>query len=602
MLAFALPLTAAAPGRPAATPENTPRTLALDAGTPTGRLGRALAPSASDGSASAPSFESVLTPEGRISPEAKGSFSADGFVLDARPGEAPRFVRAGAEGAYSGAFRTNVNGNVRAIAVLSPTEFIVGGDFTNLAGNGAADYLGRWTGTDWEALGGGTDGSVEALAVSGSDVYVGGSFSKVYNGPGRTGAVSGTRSVARWTGTAWEALGGGACGSCGSVYALAVSGSNVYVGGQIAVSRWNGTAWQVLGGGTQGDVYALAVSGSDVYVGGSFSTVYNGPGEPGAVSGTHGVARWTGTAWEALGGGTSPGTVYALAVSGSNVYVGGVFENVYAGPGQTGRVAGTLCLARWTGTAWEALGEWINGPVAALAVSGSDVYVGGSFTSAYNGPSKPSNTGWTGRVDGTVGLARWSGTAWEAVGGGTSGSVAALTVSGSDVYVGGRFTTAYNGPGQTGGVTGSSMLARWNGSMWHAAVPPAGHGPNGPVRAIAVLSPTEFIVGGDFTNLAGTGTGNHVARWNGTAWQALGGGTDGPVYALAVSGSDVYVGGQFTTAYNGPDRTGVVAGTYGVARWTGSAWQALGGGTSGCWLRLCPCRERQRCLRRRLIL
>jgi hypothetical protein len=41
---------------------------------------------------------------------------------------------------------------------------------------------------------------------------------------------------------------------------------------------------------------------------------------------------------------------------------------------------------------------------------------------------------------------------------------------------------------------------------------------------------------------------NHIAKWDGSSWAALGSGIGGTVLALAVSGSDLYAGGQFTTA------------------------------------------------------
>ena len=43
---------------------------------------------------------------------------------------------------------------------------------------------------------------------------------------------------------------------------------------------------------------------------------------------------------------------------------------------------------------------------------------------------------------------------------------------------------------------------------------------------------------------------NRVAKWDGSGWSALGLGLNNWVYALAVSGSDVYVGGDFTVAMN----------------------------------------------------
>ena len=78
------------------------------------------------------------------------------------------------------------------------------------------------------------------------------------------------------------------------MYALAVSGSNVYAGGAFTtaggspatnIAQWNGNSWSALGsglaGGLQGTsvgVYALAISGSTLYAGGNFSTT--GPTRP----------------------------------------------------------------------------------------------------------------------------------------------------------------------------------------------------------------------------------------------------------------------------------------------------------------------------------
>ena len=80
-----------------------------------------------------------------------------------------------------------------------------------------------------------------------------------------------------------------------------------------------------------------------------------------------------------------------------------------------------------------------------------------------------------------------------------------------------------------------------------------------------------------FFTTAGGAPANYIARWNGSAWSALGSGVSGYyspyVSALAVGWSDLYVGGQFTNA-------GGVAANY-IAKWDGSAWSALGLGMSG---------------------
>jgi hypothetical protein len=57
----------------------------------------------------------------------------------------------------------------------------------------------------------------------------------------------------------------------------------------------------------------------------------------------------------------------------------------------------------------------------------------------------------------------------------------------------------------------------------------------------------DLYVGGQFTK-AGTLRVNHIAKWNGANWSALGSGTAGEVDALTASGGALYVGGTFTTA------------------------------------------------------
>jgi hypothetical protein len=113
-------------------------------------------------------------------------------------GEPPRFAPAasGASSSPTGpwsALGSNGGelypGQVNAIAV-SGSDLYVGGTFTNAAGIATADYIAKWSGSAWSALGsnGAGDGAinlytyglkVDAIAVSGTDVYVGGTFNNV---------------------------------------------------------------------------------------------------------------------------------------------------------------------------------------------------------------------------------------------------------------------------------------------------------------------------------------------------------------------------------------------------------------------------------------
>src|SRR5438046_1901031 len=127
-------------------------------------------------------------------------------------------------------------------------------------------------------------------------------------------------------------------------------------------------------------------------------------------------------------GGINYPSVRALAVSGSDIYAGGTFT--------TAGGSAANYIAKWDGSSWSALSSGMNLYVSALAVSGTDLYVGGGFNTA------------GGKVSGSI--AKWDGSSWSALGlgmGDSSGDifgpfVAALTVSGSDLYAGGNFTTA----------------------------------------------------------------------------------------------------------------------------------------------------------------
>jgi hypothetical protein len=514
---------------------------------------------------------------------------------------------------------------VYALAV-SGSYLYVGGNFTSVNDGGTpmpqAAFLARWdtAGLSWSSLGSDGSGgpslnnSVFSIAVSGSDVYIGGIFIDLHD------AVNGTLNaadyVAKWDGSSWSALGsnGAGDGAVGNdVRGVAASGTDVYVGGAFVginnggaplssatyLGKWNGSGWAAVGdpqGPLSGDVYAMAVSGTNVYVGGYFQNVVDhGVTIPEADN----IARWDGSHWHALGSdgsgnGAVPGEVHAIAVSGSDVYVGGWFSAVHDGSTYLDTAD---YIAKWNGSHWSALGSdglgngSLNNGVVAIAVSGSNVYVGGYFTDVHDATD--------GILTAADYVAKWNGSKWSALGSNGSGdgslgygsAVCALALMGTDLYVGGYFTDVHDAT--DGILTAADYIAKWNGSKWSAV----GHGTtstdpslNWIVYALAVSGPNLYV-GGDFTNVQNGATtldaADYVARWDGTNWSALGsdglggGSLNSTVYALAVSGTDVYVGGMFTDVHDAVDGT-LDAADY-VAKWNGLKWSALGndGGTGG---------------------
>ncbi|MSV72879.1 MAG: hypothetical protein F2881_06165, partial [Actinobacteria bacterium] len=398
----------------------------------------------------------------------------------------------------------------------------------------------------------GLNGPVNAQATDADGVtYVGGNFTGY--GPQTSGAV-------------FPAAGGAAAPTLdrtiaavnGTIYASAPDGSGGwYIGGHFTVSgstsrnlahlladgtldpSWKATAYTASSSSNADTVYALAVSGSTVYVGGDVD--YGKPFSCLFLCAFDSTG--TNTSWKP----EVNGPVRALAVSGSTVYAGGDFTSMAAitttGSASTSSTALGLNAANakiQVGTAVSGTGIAANTTVS--AVSGTSVTLSKATTSVISSGYITFQGALRGHLaaigtDGT--LAPWNPNASVQTSPDTP-TVNTLAVSGSTVYVGGTFDTIGSTTRNNLAAIGTDgTLAAWNPNVVTVNNSPS-------VRSLAVSGSTVYV-GGNFSAISGSDRNNLAAidsDGTATAWDPN---PDAGVSALAVSGSTVYVGGDFST-------------------------------------------------------
>lgn len=419
-----------------------------------------------------------------------------------------------------------LDGVVYAV-VTAGTNVYVGGAFTS-AGGVATKNLARWDGALWHAVGGGVEGTVRALAVDGTSLWVGGDFTKA-GGQTANGLAKWVEANRQWTVPD--------AGIAGGVRTILILSGVPYVGGEFdkGIVRQDADGWAAPGDGVDGAVFALAVNGSDIVVGGAFA---NAGGSP-----ANNIARLQDTNWLTMGNGVD-GPIHTLAVKATNaLYAGGAFGN--SGPDPM------PCLARWNGKAWEAVSgantvvQFTS--VEALQVKGGDLFVGGDFDAARGGFGNH--------------VLKYDGTNWATLVGGVDGNVLALATNSAGLFVGGAFQ-------QAGGAVARGF-AFWSEG---GELLKLGSGLNGYVNAVFVANDQEIYVAGEFTK-AGASNVSRIARWDGTNWFPLADGLGGTINALVSDGVELYAGGTFTNV-------GGVAATN-IARWNGASWAPVGDGFNG---------------------
>jgi len=279
-------------------------------------------------------------------------------------------------------------------------------------------------------------------------------------------------------------------------------------------------SWQA-----NGTVRVEVISGNTVYLGGSFTAML-----PAGSTGSGAVTRNGAAAINLDTGALLPwnpnvtgGTVYAIETSGSNVYLGGSFTTVGGATNhkrivEVDNVNGGIVSGFKPPTP--------NKTVHGITVNGSNVFIGGAFTTM-GGASHPfvvkANAA-TGALDPN----------WKPV---VDAEVHAIAVdsTGTRVILGGFFRTlngaSFIGVGAVNNSTGATVS--W---AWHTA----------DLQTFRPFQILRFTQDGSTLFGAGTGNGGELLKWNiadgSLTWVA---GTNGNVVDMAVLDGIVYFGGHF---------------------------------------------------------
>ena len=198
------------------------------------------------------------------------------------------------------------NTNTINVMTTDGTDLYIGGDYTSLNSDGTLLLVSKYNGTSWSDAQGALTAGCYGLtyfntkiygafltvpASNGLQEFSGGTWTPIFTGLTHAGASIGaeagyllfytdTGHLYRWDGVSVSAedLGGVSRNILATPFTSYLT--DIYVGGVYsginigAPNKYSGGSWSGLGAG--GTVYGLAIDGTDVYVGGSFLTEVRG--------------------------------------------------------------------------------------------------------------------------------------------------------------------------------------------------------------------------------------------------------------------------------------------------------------------------------------
>lgn len=348
--------------------------------------------------------------------------------------------------------------------------------------------------------------------------------------------------------------------SCVGTVRTFVGGEFTTVGGtarlSIAKLASDGTviaSWSadLADGGGNASIKAMVLDGTTLYVGGNFDTIGGTARECLAALdvNTGAVLSWSAD----LSAGASD-NVDCLLLVGTDLYVGGTFTSL---GGSARDNAGVVSTAGVVG-AWN---PDTNASVLALAHDSGIIYLGGTFSTVSGGTGRNALAAFA--TDGTL-------QAWNP-GATLTRTVRALAIDSGIVYIGGNFTVlGGSARNALGAVATDGTLQSWNPSVRNAFSASQGN-----VRTLAVVDGVVYI-GGNFdqvslttrNNLAAVGTDGTLSSWNPNVTPASSAGSANGVYQLFVRSDNVYAIGVCSAVGGTTRNDAFVIGTDGdLADW-----------------------------------
>jgi hypothetical protein len=383
------------------------------------------------------------------------------------------------------AWDPNASSSITSLAIGGGNLFVAGNFTTFNGGADARNYLASFDLTSGLLNSWNPNSSTipQSLAVNGSTLYVGSSSTHTYGGTSRPGLAafdipSGNLSTTWFPNVAT------------TTYALYVEGSRLFYGHSNSSALANYTTRSRLAAIdlttgqltswnpniTGGNVSTLHIKNNTLYVGGSFTNTDGGATARNRIA-SYNLATETLTSWNP----NASSTVNIITSDSSNLYVGGSFTTMNGGASARQGLA-SFDLSTGNLSSWNPLMN-AGGATNSIHAYNNTLYVGGTFSSFNSGADTRNRLASFNISTGNI-------TSWNP---NMSSNVNMITSDSSNLYVGGAFTTVNGGADSRVGLA-SFNLASGNLNSWNANIA------SGSVTAVGLDSSNVYIAG-SFTTI-----------------------------------------------------------------------------------------------------